>query len=140
MAEGSNPSALTIYKSLFFKDFFHAWCASFVASHLLKNSLIPCTYKNGSVKNKPASHTFKKCEAHCDACVMQFRKYSHHFSPNIRLGLRKNVFYYMVELPRVKNKQQLNPLKPFPKFFNKIQAEGGQSKTKRWDNSSNKRI
>ena len=37
---------------------------------------------------------------------MQFRKYSHHFSPNIRLWLRKNVFYYIVELPRVDGKRR----------------------------------
>ena len=39
--------------------------------------------------------THKKCDAMCDASVMHFRKYSHHFSPNIRLWLRKNVFYYI---------------------------------------------
>ena len=43
----------------------------------------------------------KKCDTKYDASVMQFRKYSHHFSPKVRLWLRKNVFYYIVELPRV---------------------------------------
>ena len=67
VAEGSNPSALTIYKSLFFKDFFCVWCAISVATHLPESPLIPCTYKNGSVKNEPASQPLEKCDANCDA-------------------------------------------------------------------------
>ena len=48
------------------------------------------------------SHTHKKCDAKCDA----FWKNSHHFSPNVRLWLRKNVFYCIVELPSVNNKRR----------------------------------
>ncbi len=48
VAEGSNPSALTIYKSLKNKDFFCFWYASSVAPHLSESSLISCTYKIGT--------------------------------------------------------------------------------------------
>ena len=52
------PPALTIYKSLFFKDFFHVWCARSGTSHPFENSLIPCTYENGFVENELIIQSF----------------------------------------------------------------------------------
>lgn len=58
--------------------------------------------KQDTPKNTIIADTLKKCDAKCDA----FWKNSQLFSPKFHIWLRKNVFYMIVELPRVDGKRR----------------------------------